>query len=118
MIMVNKGKTGARRSIRLSAWRTLGDRFGLSVFLDLFGCAAQLNRTMSNPSDDETLFLKDLVKTSRQRAHHVKWIDRDGTERTTVLTPAEASRLNAIAHARKVSKSEVLRQAAHIPVNS
>jgi hypothetical protein len=33
-----------------------------------------------------------------------------------VLTPAEAVRLNAIAQRLKTSKSEVLRQAAHIPV--
>ena len=72
---------------------------------------------MSDLPEDETLFLKNLVKGSRQKPHHVKWIDRDGTERLTVLTPAEASRLNAIAHARKVSKPEVRRQTAHIPVN-
>ena len=72
---------------------------------------------MSELPDDETLFLKGLVKASRQRVHHVKWTDRDGTERLTVLTSEEASRLNGIAHARKVSKTEVLRQAAHIPVN-
>jgi len=85
--------------------------------LDLGGCAAQLDRNMSDLPDDETLFLKNLVKASRQRPHQVAWKDRDGTERVTVLTPAEASRLNAIAHARKVSKPEVLRQTAHIPVN-
>ncbi len=72
---------------------------------------------MSELPDDETLFLKNLVKASRQRVHHVKWTDRDGSERLTVLTAAEASRLNSIAHARKVSKTEVLQQAAHIPVN-
>ena len=72
---------------------------------------------MSDLPEDETLFLKNIVKASRQRPHHVKWVDRDGAERLTVLTPAEASRLNAIAHARKVSKPEVLRQTAHIPVN-
>ncbi len=73
---------------------------------------------MSDLPDDETLFLKTLVKASRQRPHHVKWVDRDGAERITALTPAEASRLNAIAHARKVSKPEVLRETAHIPVGN
>ena len=73
---------------------------------------------MSDLPDDEILFLKTLVKASRQRPHQVKWVDRDGTERLTVLTPAEASRVNAIAHARKISKPEVLRQTAHIAVNS
>jgi hypothetical protein len=43
-------------------------------------------------------------------------VDRDGTDRQTVLNPAEAVRLNAIAHRLGVSKNEVLRQAAHIPV--
>ena len=88
------------------------------MLLDLAVRAAQLDRTMSDLPDDETLFLKNLVKASRQRPHQVKWVDRDGTDRLTVLTPVEASRLNAIAHARKVSKAEVLRQTAHIPVNS
>ena len=92
------------------------DRWSGVIGLDLGG-ARQLDRAMSNPSEDETIFLKDLVKASRQRVHQVKWVDRDGTDRLTVLTPAEATRLNAIAHARKISKSEVLRQAAHIPVN-
>ena len=66
--------------------------------------------------EDEPAFLRELVKASRQKVHHVKWIDRDGTERVTSLTQAEAVRLNTIAHRLKVSKSEVLRQAAHVPV--
>lgn len=60
-------------------------------------------------------FVRDLVKTSRQRIHLVKWVDRDGTERQTTLTQAEATQLNQLAHRLGVSKSEVLRQAAHIP---
>ena len=68
------------------------------------------------PSDDEQTFLRDLVKASRQKIHHVKWLDRDGTERLTVLNQAEVARLNAIAARLKVSKSETLRQAAHVPV--
>ena len=66
--------------------------------------------------EDELSFLTDLVKTSRQKPHHVEWVDRDGTERVTVLSPAEAVRVNKVAHALKISKSEVLRQAAHVPV--
>ena len=65
--------------------------------------------------DDQT-FLRELIKTSRQKQHHVKWIDRDGTERVTTFTAAEASRLNALAQRAGTSKSELLRQTAHIPV--
>ena len=68
-------------------------------------------------SEDETAFLKELVKATRQRPHVVKWIDRDGTDRETTLTSPEAVRLNQLAQRLKVSKSEVLRQAAHIPVS-
>ena len=68
-------------------------------------------------SEDETAFLKELVKATRQRPHAVKWIDRDGTDRETMLTSPEAVRLNQFAQRLKVSKSEVLRQAAHIPVS-
>ena len=67
-------------------------------------------------SDDERAFLRDLVKGSRQRHHHVKWVDRDGSERVTVLSQNEVVRLNTIAGRLKVAKGEVLRQAAHIPV--
>jgi hypothetical protein len=66
--------------------------------------------------NDELLFLRDLVKVSRQKIHQVKWVDRDGTERLTMLNAAEVSRLNFIAQAQKKSKSEVLRLTAHIPV--
>jgi hypothetical protein len=65
---------------------------------------------------DEPTFLRDLVKASRQKIHQVKWIDRDGTERVTRLTLPEHARLNTIAHDRKISMSEVMRQAAHVPV--
>jgi len=71
---------------------------------------------MINLPEDELTFLRDLVKTSRQKPHRIDWVDRDGTERTTVLTPAEAARLNQLAHGLKISKVEALRQAAHIPV--
>ena len=66
--------------------------------------------------EDELTFLRDLVKTSRQKPHRVDGVDRDGTERSTVLSPAEAARLNQLAHGQKISKGELLRQAAHIPV--
>lgn len=70
-----------------------------------------------NLPDDEHGFLRELVKTSRQKCHHVAWIDRDGTARQTSLTQAEVTRLNAIAQRLKTSKSEILRQIAHIPVS-
>ena len=77
--------------------------------------ARQLQRSMNLP-DDEQAFLRDLVKASRQKPHLVAWTDRDGTERQTVLTQTEVVRLNTIAHRLKISKSELLRQAAHVPV--
>jgi hypothetical protein len=46
----------------------------------------------------------------------VKWVDRDGTERVTRLNQAELTRLSAIAQSQRKSTSEVLRQAAHVPV--
>lgn len=68
-----------------------------------------------NVSEDDLQFLRELVKASRQRIHHITWVDRDGTKRLTALNAAEATRLNAVAGALKVSTAEVLRQAAHIP---
>ena len=70
---------------------------------------------MELPEDEKT-FLRDLVKASRQKIHSVKWVDRDGTDRQTTLTQPEVVRLNTIAAKLKISKNEVLRQAAHIPV--
>lgn len=61
-------------------------------------------------------FLRDLVKVSRQKIHHVKWVDRDGTPRETSLSQPEVVRLNKIAAQLRVSKSEVMRLAAHVPV--
>ena len=54
--------------------------------------------------EDEQVFLRDLVKASRQKIHAVKWVDRDGTPRQTVLTPPEAVRLNTIAGRLGTSK--------------
>ena len=66
--------------------------------------------------EDEQIFLRDLVKASRQRIHSVQWTDRDGSARQTTLTQAEVVRLNTIASRLGTSKSELLRRAAHIPV--
>jgi hypothetical protein len=68
-----------------------------------------------NLPEEEEGFLRDLVKASRQKPHHVNWVDRDGTDRLTTLTQAEAIRLNTIASRLGTSKSEILRRAAHIP---
>jgi hypothetical protein len=70
---------------------------------------------MDLTADDQT-FLKELVKASRQKPHHVTWVDRDGVGRHTVLSQAEVVRLNTIAGRLGVSKSSLLRQGAHIPV--
>ena len=71
---------------------------------------------MEKTEPDEQTFLRDLVKVSRQRVHHVHWVDRDGVARQTALTQPEVVRLASIAGREKVSKGEVLRRAAHIPV--
>ncbi len=68
---------------------------------------------MNLPADDQA-FLRDLVKVSRQKHHHVLWVDRDGTDRVTAFSAAEAVRLNALAHRLGIGKAELLRQAAHV----
>ena len=70
---------------------------------------------MQDLPEDEQTFLRDLVKSSRQKHHHVKWTDRDGTDRVTVLAQTEVVRLNTIAHRLGISKIELLQQAGHIP---
>ena len=70
---------------------------------------------MNLPPDDLVL-LRDLVKASRQKHHHVKWVDRDGTDRVTTFTQAEAVRLNSLAQRLGIGKAELMRQAAHLPV--
>ena len=70
---------------------------------------------MDNVNDDQ-VFLRDLVKASRQKIHQVKWVDRDGTDRVTRLSQAEFSRLNSIAQGQRKAASDLLREAAHIPV--
>lgn len=66
-------------------------------------------------SEDDRQFLRDLVKGSRQRIHHLTWIDRDGSKRLTALNEAEFTRVKTLAAASKVSAAEILRQAAHVP---
>ena len=82
--------------------------------LDLATAVALLLRM--NLAEDDQTFLRDLVKTSRQKIHHVDWTDRDRTARQTSLTGPEVVRLNSIAQRLRTSKSDVLRQAAHVPV--
>ncbi|MES2693420.1 MAG: hypothetical protein V4773_08105 [Verrucomicrobiota bacterium] len=65
--------------------------------------------------EDELSFLRDLVKGSRQKTHQVAWTDRDGVKRLTVLNQTEVVRLNAIAGRLRISKVEMMRQAAYIP---
>jgi hypothetical protein len=69
-----------------------------------------------NLPESDLTFLRDLVKVTRQKPHSVQWTDRDGTERTTTLSQADVIKLNQAAARLKVSKSEIMRQAAHIPV--
>lgn len=107
------GRCGQLSANLRAAWAEA--RFLQCGPLDLRRRAHQLVRTM-DMTDDEQAFLRDLVKASRQKLHHVKWIDRDGTERQTALTQTEVVRLNIVAQRLGTSKSEVLRRAAHIPV--
>lgn len=70
---------------------------------------------MNLPEADQD-FLRELVKGSRQRARHVRWVDRDGTARITTLNEADGSRLNALARRLGIGSDAVLREAAHLPV--
>lgn len=60
-------------------------------------------------------FLRALVKASRQRSRHVRWVDRDGSERITTLSETDSVRLNALARQLGVGNEAVMRQAAHLP---
>ncbi len=75
----------------------------------------QLACPMDNISDDDQNFLKDLVKAARQRNTQIRWTDRDGTSKTTVLNKAETERLTLIARQLKLSQAEVLRKASFLP---
>lgn len=68
-----------------------------------------------NLPDPEQDFLRELVKASRQRSHHVRWTDRDGTERFTTLSQADSVRLNGLARQLGLSKEALLQQASHLP---
>ena len=70
---------------------------------------------MNLPEADQD-FLRDLVKTARQRPQHVRWLDRDGSERITTLSLADASRLNGLARQLGVGREALLRDAAHLAV--
>jgi hypothetical protein len=60
-------------------------------------------------------FLRTLVKTARQRSHHVRWIDRDGTARVTTLSAEDAKRVNELARELSVAPDVLLRRAAELP---
>ena len=60
-------------------------------------------------------FLRTLVKTSRQRPLHVRWVDRDGTPRVTTLSSEEAKRVSALAQQLAVTNEVLLRRAAELP---
>lgn len=66
-------------------------------------------------ASEELSFLREIVKSTRQRVHHLTWTDRDGSKRLTVLTEADFVRLKTIATTLKLTPAEALRQAAHIP---
>jgi len=67
-----------------------------------------------NLPDPEQDFLRELVKMSRQRSHHVRWTDRDGTERITTLGQADVVRVNRLAQQLGLSKEALLKQASHL----
>jgi hypothetical protein len=68
---------------------------------------------MNLPEADQD-FLRDLVKASRQRTRHVRWVDRDGSDRITTLNEADAVRLSALARQLGIGNDALLRQAAHL----
>lgn len=65
------------------------------------------------PADQD--FLRALVKTARQRPHHVRWIDRDGTARITTLSADDAKRVHELARQLGVANDVLLRRAAELP---
>jgi len=69
-----------------------------------------------NLPETEQDFLRELVKTSRQRSHHVRWTDRDGTERITTLAHADVMSINRLAQQLCVSKEALFKQASHLSV--
>jgi hypothetical protein len=71
---------------------------------------------MNLPEADQD-FLRALVKRSRQQSHPVRWRDRDGSERITMLSSADATRLNQLAQQLRIGMDALLRQAAHLPAD-
>lgn len=71
-------------------------------------------RGMNLPEPEQD-FLRELVKTSRQRAQHVRWTDRDGTARVTTMTETDSARLNGLAKQLGLSREALLQQASHLP---
>lgn len=69
-----------------------------------------------NLPEAEQDFLRDLVKVSRQRARHVRWVDRDGSARITTLNEADGTRLSALARQLGIGTDALLREAAHLAV--
>lgn len=68
-----------------------------------------------NLPEPEQDFLRELVKASRQRSHHVRWTDRDGTVRVTTLNDADSARLNGLARQLGLGREALLQQASHLP---
>lgn len=69
---------------------------------------------MNLPPDDLE-FLRALVKTTRQRPQHVRWVDRDGTARVTTLSAEDAKRIHELARQMGVANDVLLRRAAELP---
>ena len=68
---------------------------------------------MNLPEADQD-FLRDLVKVSRQRSRHIRWVDRDGSARITTLNEADAMRVGSLARQLGVGNDALLREAAHL----
>ena len=60
-------------------------------------------------------FLRALVKASRQRPQHVRWVDRDGVARVTTLSLEDARRVAELAQRLGLAKDALLRGAAELP---
>lgn len=82
--------------------------------------AARVARVVGamNIEPGQLAFLREVVKASRQRTHHVTWVDRDGTSRLSALNSLEFGQVREAATAHKISPAEMLRQVAHIPNRS
>jgi hypothetical protein len=111
MVMEKSDRERAKRlDTGVTANGLLHDHFTLAVGL-VHRCTDWVNL-----NETEQDFLRDLVKTSRQRPHPVRWTDRDGSDRVTMLSPADATRLNALARQHGIGAAALLQQGAHLPV--